>query len=186
MSSRTCNHITENGSYCRSAALKGRNYCYFHVRLRARQLAMEQAKSQKLPWRLNLPPLEDMPAVQSALMQVMEALAAGCIDERRASLLLYGLQQAATNLKSAAGWLGSRFQSELGSDWHALSYPRLEAEFGLPKRLDIDTPPQVAFPARPALPGNVLATGEVPKRPPAGVKNQEDVGDTCYFKLPPR
>ena len=100
MAFKSCNHLKENGTYCRSAALRGRDYCYFHSRLRARRLAMQQAQSQNKSWRLNLPALEDMHAVQSALMQVLDALAAGCLSERRASLLLYGLQQTASNLRS--------------------------------------------------------------------------------------
>lgn len=148
---KSCNHLKENGTYCRSAALRGRDYCYFHSRLRARRLAMQQAKSQNKSWRLNLPALEDMHAVQSALMEVLDALAAGCLSERRASLLLYGLQQAASNLRSPMGWSSlSGFEIDPEVESRAESYPALEAEFGLPKRLNLDTPPEKAFPPMPA------------------------------------
>jgi len=108
---------------------------------------MAQARSQNKPWNLELPPLEDMQAVQASIMQVVEALAAGCLDTQRAGLILYGLQQAGTNIKSIQGWMGrSRFDVNPEDDFRALNYPALEADFALPKQLDIDTRPEQAFP----------------------------------------
>lgn len=148
MAYKYCNHIKENGTYCRSAALRGRDYCYFHARLRARRLAMAKARAQKETWNFQVPALEDMQSVQSALMQVMDAIAAGLVDPRRAGLLLYGLQQASTNLRSVTSWIApSRFQIGEDDEYRAQSYSGLETEFGLPKRIDIATPPEVAFPA---------------------------------------
>ena len=34
MSVPTCDHLKEDGVYCDSPALRGRNYCYFHLNLR--------------------------------------------------------------------------------------------------------------------------------------------------------
>ncbi len=153
MSFRYCNHIKENGIVCRSAAMRGQNYCYFHARIRARRLGMAKAQSEFRPWRLNLPALEDMHSVQSALMQVLDALAAGCLEEKRAGLLLYGLQQAASNIKSVTAWLGpSRFEVNREAEDRAVNCPNLEAEFGLPKRCDLDTLPEVAFPTPSYIP----------------------------------
>jgi hypothetical protein len=50
--------------------------------------------------RLELPPVEDSASVQLALIQVLQALAAGQLDPRRAGLLLYGLQVASANAKN--------------------------------------------------------------------------------------
>jgi hypothetical protein len=160
MSVKYCHQIKENGTICRSAALRGRDYCYFHLRLRTRRLAMAQAQSRGERWRLQLPALEDMHAVQAGLMQVMDALAADAIDARRAGLLLYGLQQASCNVRAVAGWMGaSRFQVAHDDEMRAESYPGLEREFDLPKGLNVDTPPEVAFPP-PAEP--TVALGEAP------------------------
>ena len=49
-----------------------------------------------------LPPLEDMTAVQTALIHVTAALAAGLLERRHAGQLLYALQQAANNLRFLA------------------------------------------------------------------------------------
>lgn len=142
-----CNHIKENGTYCRAGALRGRDYCYFHLRVRARRLAMAQARAEGNAWNLQLPPLEDMHAVQSSIMQVIEALAAGVVDQRRARLMLQALQMASTNLRSNAWLAPSRFELKPDADFRALSCNTLEKEFALPKRIDIDTPPEVAFAA---------------------------------------
>jgi hypothetical protein len=147
MSSKTCKHVKENGIFCQSPVLRGRDYCYFHLRVRVRRLSMARAQAQGAMWRLDLPALEDMHSVQSALMQVLDALAAGHLDPKRAGLLLYGLQQAATNIRSVTGWLGrSRYQIDGEDSGRVESRPELETEFSLPKGTDIDLPPAVAFP----------------------------------------
>ncbi|HUI83008.1 MAG TPA: hypothetical protein VL240_02225 [Candidatus Binatia bacterium] len=147
MAFKYCQHVKENGTFCSSGALKGRKYCYFHSRLRARRLAMAQAQSQRKPWRLELPPLEDMHAVQMAIIQVVEALAARAVDERRAGLMLYGLQQAASNIRAVHAWLmPSRFELDPDDELRAASYPGLEAEFGLPEKVDLDAAPEEVFP----------------------------------------
>ena len=162
-----CQHVKENGIFCGSAALRGRRYCYYHARERARQLAMAKAAAQKKPWRINIPPLENMHAVQIAIQQVTEALAAEAIDPHRAGLMLYALQQAANNVRQLGPWLlPSVFEVHEDADLRAIDYPGLEEEFELPKRIDLDARPEELFPppepqARPELPG----TGEVPTLP---------------------
>ena len=140
----TCHQVKENGTLCRSAAVSGRHYCYFHLRHRARRLVMARARARGQRWRLQLPPLEDLPSVQVGLMQVLDAVANDSIDSRRAGLMLYGLQQAATNLRARAeDWEEcNRFESD-----EELEYDGFEAEFDLPQDLDLATPPEVAFPA---------------------------------------
>jgi hypothetical protein len=165
-----CQHVKENGTFCTSPALRSRKYCYFHLRWRGRRLSLAQARSQGKPWNLVLPPLEDMQAVQASLIQVVEALAAGCLDPQRAGLILYGLQQASTNLKSMQGWVGrSPFAVNTEDDLRAINYPGLEAEFALPKQLDIDTPPELAFP--PLIAATEVSLEPAPvKKLPRGVK----------------
>jgi len=147
MAYKYCQHVRENGTFCASGAVKGRAYCYFHLRVRARRLAMAQTQSQEKTWRPELPPLEDMHAVQVALMQVTDALAADAIDPRRAGLMLYALQQAASNISNTAAWLmPSRFEISSEDEGAVINYPGLESEFGLPPRIDLDAPPQELFP----------------------------------------
>jgi hypothetical protein len=102
---RQCEHIKTNGEFCGSPALRGRNYCYFHLtnighRLRAgRNHARAQANSPEtavVP--LELPPFEDAHSIQTALMKVVDALLHNRIDTKRAGLVLYALQTASSNL----------------------------------------------------------------------------------------
>src|SRR5271157_7800 len=140
---KTCNHIRENGRCCRSAAVTGRDYCHFHLGVLGRRLKMARARARGERWRLELPPLEDLYAVQVGIMQVLDALGHEQLDSRRGALMLYGLQQAATNLRCPQEvWERScRFDNVEAVQWDGF-----EQEHGLPKNFDVDTPPEVAFP----------------------------------------
>jgi len=142
-----CQHVRENGIFCASGAVKGRAFCYFHLRIRAHRLALAQAQFEDRPWHAELPPLENMHAVQVALMQVADGLAQDAIDPRRAGLLLYALQQAATNLQNRLAWVNnSPFEISSEEEGIVVRYPGLETEFGLPPRIDIADPPYRVFP----------------------------------------
>jgi hypothetical protein len=142
-----CQHVRENGIFCASGAVKGRPFCYFHLRIRARRMALAKAQSEDTPWRMELPPLEDMHGVQVALMHVADALAQDVIEPRRAGLLLYSLQQAATNLQNRVAWVNnSPFEISSEEDGIVVRYPGLETEFGLPPSIDIADPPYRVFP----------------------------------------
>jgi hypothetical protein len=113
-----CHHVRINGTRCDSPALKGKPYCYFHFRSRLSHPPVSpQASSQEpiaipaeglQPRTDGLPPLspppdlfllEDANSIQSALQWVLRRILAASIDRRQASLLLYGLQIAAANVK---------------------------------------------------------------------------------------
>ncbi|HUK74136.1 MAG TPA: hypothetical protein VLV47_01545 [Candidatus Bathyarchaeia archaeon] len=108
---RQCEHIKSNGEFCGSPALRGRNYCYFHLTHIGRRLRAErsQARAQAGPAanavvELKLPPFEDANSIQIALMQVVDALLNNRIDSKRAGLVLYALQTASSNLANGAGF----------------------------------------------------------------------------------
>ncbi len=145
---QTCNHIKENGVFCGSPALAGRDFCYFHLRLRVRRVAMARARAHGQRWRLDLPALEDMYSVQVSLMRVLEALADDQIETRRAGLILYGLQQAATNLRDAKAWDAdcNRFETADDTDGLAETYDCMEEEFGLPEEAQVDDSQGWAYP----------------------------------------
>jgi len=137
---RTCTHLHDHGGTCHSVAVRGQRYCPFHLRYRARQLRMAQFRARGQRFDLRLPPLEDMFAVQSALNQLVEAVAADMLDLKRAHFLLKAVRSAAQNLKWADKWPASIAHSEHAADVD------LAAEYGLPGDLDLSIPPQVAFP----------------------------------------
>jgi hypothetical protein len=182
MAFKYCQHVRENGTFCRSGAVKGRDYCYFHLRSRAQRLAAAQASSQQQPWHPDLPPLEDMRAVQVALMRVLDGLATDSIEPRRAALMLKGLQQAASNMRSVTGWLRpDRFEPSSSEDDRTVeSYPGLEFEFGLPRRIDLDAPSQMIFPAPIKIESPTLAidskareNASAPRKPSKSVKPEK-------------
>lgn len=147
---KRCRHLKENGCMCGSLAISGRDFCCYHLRDRGRRLKMARARARGERLRLQLPPLEDLYAVQVGIMQVLNALGSGHLEKGVASLMLSGLRQASTNLRCPQKfWNRNRF--ELPDDEGLEVYGDFEAEFDLPEGLDPDTPPEVAFPeAEPA------------------------------------
>ena len=145
----TCNHLHDDGGTCNSAAVTGQKYCIYHLRYRARQLRRAQLRARGERFGIKLPPLESMFAVQSALTQLGEALAADMIDPKRAQQLLSVLRLASRNLLHSDKWQPSVYHTEVSGP--AID---LAAEYGLPRDLDLDTPPERAFPQTPqgALP----------------------------------
>ena len=139
--SQTCSHIYDTGGACKSFAVTGQRYCVHHLRYRARRLRMAQARARGERFEFNLPPLESMHSVHSALSQLAEAIARGVIDRRCANDLLSVLRVASRNLLHPEKWQESLYHSDQPA-------PDVDvaAEYGLPADLDLDTPPAAAFP----------------------------------------
>ena len=137
---RTCTHIYDTGATCNSVAAKDQKYCGYHLRYRARQLRLAQARARAERFDIKLPPLEDMYAVQSALSQIAEALAADMIDLKRAHALMSVLRVMSQNFRHADKWQSNLYHSDQPSEVNVAQ------EYGLPNDLDLDTPPDLAFP----------------------------------------
>jgi hypothetical protein len=92
-----CRHIFTDGRRCGSKCLHHQDFCYYHHTTRgasARQVpALRDALST-----FELPLPEDRSAVQASIGLILQRIAAGMLDSRRAGLLLYGLQIASLNL----------------------------------------------------------------------------------------
>jgi len=101
MSYPTCSHLKSNGIPCASPALRGKTLCYFHQRDLDRTHQYSRLRRKAETMKLHLPPLETAADVQTALFKVIDALAANCIEPRRAAVLLFALQQASSNLRAA-------------------------------------------------------------------------------------
>src|SRR5271165_2903887 len=145
---KTCTHIHDNGYFCQSAAVTGRDYRCYHLRYRGRLMRMAQYRARGERFDLRLPPLENMHAVQSALSQLMEALAADMIDPKRAHEIHSILRTAANNFKHPDAWKTSAYINDQSAPYPN-SYDEFEGEFGLPENLDLNAPPEVAFPPPP-------------------------------------
>jgi hypothetical protein len=103
MSYRLCRHIKTNGLQCHSPALDDGHWCYFHHRLHGRHekyRTTEATRGYLIPGQhIELAALEDRESVQVALSVVINALASGNLDIKRATALLYGLQLASNNAR---------------------------------------------------------------------------------------
>jgi hypothetical protein len=137
---RTCSHTFDTGGTCNSAAVTNQKYCAYHLRYRARQLRMAQYRARAQRFDIKLPPLEDMRAVQSAISQVAEAIAADMIDLKRADRLLSALRLAARTLMKADKWPASPYHTEIESPPIDLA-----AEYGLPPDINPDAAPETVF-----------------------------------------
>ncbi len=122
---RNCEHIKVNGQFCGSPALRGRNYCYFHLANVGRRLRIIKNLENLEFYPLELPLLEDANSIQQAIMQVMDALIHGRIDTKMGGQLLYGLQLASANL-----WLGANFHQDKGATICG-SYDSFEQDYDL-------------------------------------------------------
>jgi hypothetical protein len=89
-----CRHIFTAGHRCGSPALRNEDFCYYHHTTRK-----PAPKNRPLaPFEFELPIPEDRAAIQQAIGQILQRIASNQIDPRRAGLLLYGLQIAASIL----------------------------------------------------------------------------------------
>ena len=142
---RTCDHLKEDGVFCNSPALKGRNYCYFHLNLRGRRLKAARSRSLGTNQAISVPFPEDMHAVQVSLYEVISGLASNSLDTKRAGLMLYALQQAATNLIHTPEWQGRCQQPESHQPLRALEFPAFEDQYQIPKGVDLEADPELAI-----------------------------------------
>jgi hypothetical protein len=82
-----CEKVREDGTVCGCPKMTGYRYCYAN-----------EMRLQPRPRKVALPPLEDANGVQLAIMMVQKALIDDEISEKKAGLLLYSLQIAASNV----------------------------------------------------------------------------------------
>ena len=92
-----CRHIKVSGAQCGSPALRNKNFCFYH---QERPLMVPCYYEQDYPLgEINLPLFEDAHSVQSVIRQVVQMVMQKRLERKTASLLLYALQIASSNLK---------------------------------------------------------------------------------------
>jgi hypothetical protein len=93
-----CRHIKVNGTQCGSPALRNKNFCFYHQQ--DRPLTVEcYGDGPYATGEIALPVFEDAHSIQSVLRQVVQMLLQKRLERKTASLLLYALQIASSNLK---------------------------------------------------------------------------------------
>lgn len=94
-----CQHLKVNGTQCGSPALRRNRFCFFHKRFQDERIRLATDRKRRGIASFILPVLEDANSIQMALQQVMRLLISRDIDHKTASLLLYALQTASSNLR---------------------------------------------------------------------------------------
>ncbi|MBZ5687639.1 MAG: hypothetical protein LAP86_21715 [Acidobacteriia bacterium] len=94
-----CQHLKTNGTQCGSPALRRNRFCYFHKRYQEERIRLNVDRRRHGTATFFLPVLEDANSIQMSLMQIVRLLLTGQIEHKTASLLLYALQTASTNLR---------------------------------------------------------------------------------------
>ncbi len=94
-----CQHLKTNGTQCGSPARRRNRFCYFHKRYQDERIRLNVDRRRRGTATFFLPVLEDANSIQMSLMQIMRLLLTGQIEHKTASLLLYALQTASTNLR---------------------------------------------------------------------------------------
>jgi len=98
-----CMHTMVDGAQCGSPAMRRARFCYHHKRQHEQFIAVSTDRarnSRTLPF--TLPVLEGANSIQTSLTQIMRLLVAGKIEHKTASVMLYSLQIATTNLHHPA------------------------------------------------------------------------------------
>jgi hypothetical protein len=93
-----CRHIKVNGTQCGSPALRNKIFCFYHHKDRPLPVPcfsdIEYATGE-----INLPFFEDAHSIQAVIRQVVQMVLQKRLERKTASLLLYALQIASSNLK---------------------------------------------------------------------------------------
>jgi hypothetical protein len=90
-----CRHIMTNGRKCHAAALRGKPFCFHHAKLHFRNSAPRFPQPAPLD-------LDSIPGLEAAVGKALTALTSPLADTRRAGLLLFGLNVAATLSKRSS------------------------------------------------------------------------------------
>lgn len=87
-----CRHVFTDGHRCGSPSLRGQELCYYHHASR-REPSLAPGHG-----RFFMPRIDDRPAIQIAIYDILARITLGDIDLRMAGMLFYGLQIASSNL----------------------------------------------------------------------------------------
>ena len=93
-----CRHIKVSGTQCGSPALRSKNFCFYHHK--DHPVPVEcYSDIEYATGEINLPFFEDAHSIQAVIRQVVQMVLQKRLERKTASLLLYALQIASSNLK---------------------------------------------------------------------------------------
>ncbi len=93
-----CRHIKVNGTQCGSPALRNKIFCFYHHKDRPLPVPC-YSDIEYATGEIDLPFFEDAHSIQAVIRQVVQMVLQKRLERKTASLLLYALQIASSNLK---------------------------------------------------------------------------------------
>jgi hypothetical protein len=93
-----CHHIKVSGVQCGSPALRNKYFCYYHQTNRPVSAACYYEENYAMG-EIDLPVFEDAHSIQTVIHQVVQMVLQKRLEKKTASLVLYALQIASSNLK---------------------------------------------------------------------------------------
>ena len=103
-SDKICAQRKANGDPCQSPALRGERFCHYHKVTGMPKINLENSPSG----HAYLPVFEDAVSIQSGISDVCEMMLHRRIETKEASILLYAMQVASTNMAHMNGEKGQR------------------------------------------------------------------------------
>jgi hypothetical protein len=103
-SDELCAQRKANGDPCQSPALRGERFCHYHNVTGKPAINIDNSPSG----HAYLPVFEDAVSIQSAITDVCEMMLHRRIETKEASILLYAMQVASTNMAHMNGDKGQR------------------------------------------------------------------------------
>jgi hypothetical protein len=98
-SDKICTQRKSDGDPCQSRALRGESVCHFHKVMGTPKINIDNGPSG----HAYLPVFEDAVSIQSAISDVCEMMLHRRIETKEASILLYAMQVASTNIAHMNG-----------------------------------------------------------------------------------
>src|SRR5208283_1347897 len=99
---RRCRHVKTNGTQCGSPALKDNELCYYHDKNRPAPAELYMDGERYCNEQIMLPVFEDAHSIQTVIRHVVQLMLRRQIERKDASVMLYALQIASSNLKMMA------------------------------------------------------------------------------------
>jgi hypothetical protein len=122
-SDKICAQRKANGDPCQSPALRGERICHYHKVMGKPTINIDNSPSG----HAYLPVFEDAVSIQSAISDVCEMMLHRRIETKEASILLYAMQVASTNMAHMNGEKGQRKQKSQKKDQKSKGEPSAAA-----------------------------------------------------------
>jgi hypothetical protein len=139
-SDQICAQRKHDGDPCKSPALSGERFCHYHKVMGLPKVNIDNSPTG----HSYLPVFEDAVSIQAAITDVCEMMLHRRIEAKEASILLYAMQVASTNMAHMNGNKGQRTYKTQKKNQNLSSSPELGAPSSAPSSTNASTAPEPA------------------------------------------